>query len=326
MNKFLTKNDVKPYAREYLAELKDIAQHYINLIVEHDEDKNFIKTIFEKVKCCTNPSKKVVLLADENVSLDSFARASLQDKTIVIYFNPKLFDTFKNLKLMFDLAEQFIWHEATHLARMDILGTDEAHNDDISDNAYLGSDAELNAFAIQSLSTTDDRDLAMDTYESCASDEVYDKFINVVDELANNNSPSLFDKACLKARFILDKIEEFRSERPFTTIDEESENYDVPSVSFTIKNSEDNSLSYVRNIEYVQDEDVILISNKFIPSKLSIDIDDVMTVLANHLDAPVKVEYHNGDTKMLDVIDFNRDYSGPTYDDEGWDFLEFIAG
>ena len=96
-----------------------------------------LKTIFEKVKCCTNPSKKVVLLADENVSLDSFARASLQDKTIVIYFNPKLFDTFKNLKLMFDLAEQFIWHEATHLARMDILGTDEAHNDDISDNAYL---------------------------------------------------------------------------------------------------------------------------------------------------------------------------------------------
>ena len=188
MNDFLTKNDVEIYAKEYLAELRDIAQHYISLIIEHDDDKHFINSIFEKVKCCTNPSRKVVLLADENVSLDNFARAVLQDKAIVIYFNPKLFDTFNNLKLMFDLAEQFIWHEATHLARMDVLGTDESHESDISDDKYLGSNAELNAFAIQSLSTTDDKDLAMDIYECCASDEVYDKFIKLRDALANNRN------------------------------------------------------------------------------------------------------------------------------------------
>ena len=77
---------------------------------------------------------------------------------------------------MFEVAEPFIWHEATHLARMDKLGTDESHEPDIDDISYLSSDAELNAFAIQSLVSPEGEDLAAELYDS------YDELLEIFEE------------------------------------------------------------------------------------------------------------------------------------------------
>ena len=329
MNDFLTKNDVEIYAKEYLAELRDIAQHYISLIIEHDDDKHFINSIFEKVKCCTNPSRKVILLADENVSLDNFARAALQDKTIVIYFNPKLFDTFKNLKLMFDLAEQFIWHEATHLARMDKLGTDESHEGDIKDEDYLDSDAEINAFVIQSLSTTDDKDLAMDTYECCASDETYDKFINLRAELENNKSPikeSEEKEEGLLAKDILDLIENEREKYPFS----KEEHDDVPATGIIALLGDRELHTFIRDIAYDRNTNTIVFTNKFKPNLHTKDLDDVTVSLANHLNAKTVFEWtEDGQHHVSKIIGIKRDIINHTYRDgwvdEGYDFIELIV-
>ncbi len=184
-NEFLTKNEVAPYAKEYLKELEDIKNYYVKSLEGHED---FITDLFSKSKSCTNPSRKVVLLADPHLDMETIARAKLQhidnsyDNSIVIYFCPIFFNKLKNLKKMFEVAEQFIWHEATHLARMDILGTDESHEPDISDIKYLGSPSELNAFAIQSLVANPGEDLAAELYD--ISDELAQVFEDIKSKLS----------------------------------------------------------------------------------------------------------------------------------------------
>lgn len=176
-NEFLTKNEVAPYAEEYLKELYDIRDYYIKSLEGHED---FIADLFSKSKSCTSPSRKVVLIADPNLDMDTIARAKLHhidnsyDTAIIVYFCPVFWKSLKNLKKMFEVAEPFIWHEATHLARMDKLGTDESHESDIDDIDYLRSPAELNAFAIQSLVSKEGEDLAAELYDSY--DELYDLF------------------------------------------------------------------------------------------------------------------------------------------------------
>lgn len=178
--KFLTKNEVAPYAEEYLKELYDIRDYYIKSLEGHED---FITDLFGKSKSCTNPSRKVVLIADPNLDMTTIARAKLQhidnsyDTAIIIYFCPIFWKSLKNLKKMFEVAEQFIWHEATHLARMDILGTDESHEPDISEIDYLASPAELNAFAIQSLVANLGEDLAAELYD------ISDKLAQVFEDI-----------------------------------------------------------------------------------------------------------------------------------------------
>lgn len=184
-NEFLTKSEVAPYAEKYLKELHDIRDYYIKSLEGHED---FIADLFSKSKSCTNPSRKVVLLADPHLDMETIARAKLQhidnsyDTSIVIYFCPIFFNKLKNLKKMFEVAEQFIWHEATHLARMDILGTDESHEPDISDIKYLGSPSELNAFAIQSLVANPGEDLAAELYD--LSDELAQVFEDIKSKLS----------------------------------------------------------------------------------------------------------------------------------------------
>lgn len=187
--KFLTKNEVAPYAEEYLKELYDIRDYYIKSLEGHED---FITDLFGKSKSCTNPSRKVVLIADPNLDMTTIARAKLQhidnsyDTAIIIYFCPIFWKSLKNLKKMFEVAEQFIWHEATHLARMDILGTDESHEPDISDIEYLGSPSELNAFAIQSLVANPGEDLAAELYD--ISDELAQIFEDIKSKLEHSQS------------------------------------------------------------------------------------------------------------------------------------------
>lgn len=179
MDKFLTKNEIAPYAEEYLKELYDIRDYYIKSLEGHED---FITDLFGKSKSCTNPSRKVVLIADPNLDIDTIARAKLQhidnsyDTAIIIYFCPIFWKSLKNLKKMFEVAEPFIWHEATHLARMDKLGTDESHESDIDDVDYLRSPAELNAFAIQSLVSKEGEDLAAELYDP------YDELLEIFEE------------------------------------------------------------------------------------------------------------------------------------------------
>jgi len=178
-NEFLTKNEVTPYAEEYLKELYDIRDYYIKSLEGHED---FITDLFSKSKSCTNPSRKVVLIADPNLDMDTIARAKLQhidnsyDTAIIVYLCPVFWKSLKNLKKMFEVAEPFIWHEATHLARMDKFGTDESHESDIDDIDYLRSPAELNAFAIQSIMSKEGEDLAAELYDS------YDELLEIFEE------------------------------------------------------------------------------------------------------------------------------------------------
>lgn len=187
-NEFLTKNEVAPYAEEYLKELYDIRDYYIKSLEGHED---FIADLFSKSKSCTNPSRKVVLIADPNLDMDTIARAKLHhidnsyDTAIIVYFCPVFWKSLKNLKKMFEVAEPFIWHEATHLARMDKLGTDESHESDIDDIDYLRSPAELNAFAIQSLVSKEGEDLAAELYDSY--DELYDLFEEVKSQVSGSS-------------------------------------------------------------------------------------------------------------------------------------------
>lgn len=188
-NEFLTKNEVAPYAKEYLKELEDIKNYYVKSLEGHEE---FIVDLFSKSKSCTNPSRKVVLIADPNLDMDTIARAKLHhidnsyDTAIIVYFCPIFWKSLKNLKKMFEVAEPFIWHEATHLARMDKLGTDESHESDIDDIDYLRSPAELNAFAIQSLVSKEGEDLAAELYDSY--DELYDLFEEVKSQVSGSST------------------------------------------------------------------------------------------------------------------------------------------
>lgn len=186
--KFLTKNEVAPYAKEYLKELEDIKNYYIKSLEGHED---FIADLFGKSKSCTNPSRKVVLIADPNLDMTTIARAKLQhidnsyDTAIIIYFCPIFWKSLKNLKKMFEVAEPLIWHEATHLARMDLFGTDESHESDIGDIDYLRSPSELNAFAIQSLVSKEGEDLAAELYDSY--DELYDLFKEVKSQVSGSS-------------------------------------------------------------------------------------------------------------------------------------------
>ena len=179
MSKFLTKDEVAPYAEEYLKELYDIRDYYIKSLEGHED---FITNLFGKSKSCTSPSRKIVLIADPNLDMDTIARSKLHhidnsyDTAIIVYFCPIFWKSLKNLKKMFEVAEPFIWHEATHLARMDQFGTDESHEPDIDDVDYLRSPAELNAFAIQSLVSKDGEDLAAELYDS------YEELLEIFEE------------------------------------------------------------------------------------------------------------------------------------------------
>lgn len=205
MSKFLTKNEVAPYAEEYLKELYDIRDYYIQSLEGHED---FITDLFGKSKSCTNPSRKVVLLADPNLDMETIVRAKLQhidnsyDTAIIIYFCPVFWKSLKNLKKMFEVAEPFIWHEATHLARMDKLGTDESHESDIDDIDYLRSPAELNAFAIQSIMSNEGEDLAAELYDS------YDELLEIFEETKSqvSGSPITNDEGPLNS---LDESVEF---------------------------------------------------------------------------------------------------------------------
>lgn len=217
-NEFLTKNEVAPYAKEYLKELEDIKNYYIKSLEGHEE---FITDLFKKSKSCTNPSRKVVLLADPHLDMETIARAKLQhidnsyDNSIVIYFCPIFFNKLKNLKKMFEVAEQFIWHEATHLARMDILGTDESHEPDISDIKYLGSPSELNAFAIQSLVANPGEDLAAELYD--ISDELAQVFEDIKSKLEHGqNDESLEESTNLTESRAVDRTSKQDVIGPYT--------------------------------------------------------------------------------------------------------------
>lgn len=204
MSKFLTKNEIAPYAEEYLKELYDIRDYYIKSLEEHED---FITDLFSKSKSCTNPSRKVVLIADPNLDMGTIARAKLQhidnsyDTAIIVYFCPVFWKSLKNLKKMFEVAEPFIWHEATHLARMDKLGTDESHESDIDDIDYLRSPAELNAFAIQSLVSKEGEDLAAELYNS------YDELLEIFEETkAQVSGISSLDESVEFKRSIKDDV------------------------------------------------------------------------------------------------------------------------
>ena len=216
--KFLTKNEVAPYAEEYLKELYDIRDYYIKSLEGHED---FITGLFGKSKSCTNPSRKVVLIADPNLDMTTIARAKLQhidnsyDTAIIIYFCPIFWKSLKNLKKMFEVAEQFIWHEATHLARMDILGTDESHEPDISDIEYLGSPSELNAFAIQSLVANPGEDLAAELYD--ISDELAQVFENIKHKLEHDqNDESLEESTSLTESRAVDRTSKQDIIGPYT--------------------------------------------------------------------------------------------------------------
>lgn len=216
--KFLTKNEVAPYAEEYLKELYDIRDYYIKSLEGHED---FITDLFGKSKSCTNPSRKVVLIADPNLDMTTIARAKLQhidnsyDTAIIIYFCPIFWKSLKNLKKMFEVAEQFIWHEATHLARMDILGTDESHEPDISEIDYLASPAELNAFAIQSLVANLGEDLAAELYD--ISDELAQVFEDIKYKLEHDqNDESLKESINLTESRAVDRTSKQDIIGPYT--------------------------------------------------------------------------------------------------------------
>lgn len=216
--KFLTKNEVAPYAEEYLKELYDIRDYYIKSLEGHED---FITDLFGKSKSCTNPSRKVVLIADPNLDMTTIARAKLQhidnsyDTAIIIYFCPIFWKSLKNLKKMFEVAEQFIWHEATHLARMDILGTDESHEPDISEIDYLVSPAELNAFAIQSLVANPGEDLAAELYD--ISDELAQVFEDIKYKLEHDqNDESLKESINLTESRAVDRTSKQDIIGPYT--------------------------------------------------------------------------------------------------------------
>lgn len=216
--KFLTKNEVAPYAEEYLKELYDIRDYYIKSLEGHED---FITDLFGKSKSCTNPSRKVVLIADPNLDMTTIARAKLQhidnsyDTAIIIYFCPIFWKSLKNLKKMFEVAEQFIWHEATHLARMDILGTDESHEPDISEIDYLASPAELNAFAIQSLVANPGEDLAAELYD--ISDELAQVFEDIKYKLEHDqNDESLKESINLTESRAVDRTSKQDIIGPYT--------------------------------------------------------------------------------------------------------------
>ena len=217
-NEFLTKNEVAPYAKEYLKELEDIRDYYIKSLEGHED---FIADLFGKSKSCTNPSRKVVLIADPNLDMTTIARAKLQhidnsyDTAIIIYFCPIFWKSLKNLKKMFEVAEQFIWHEATHLARMDILGTDESHEPDISEIDYLASPAELNAFAIQSLVANPGEDLAAELYD--ISEELAQVFEDIKYKLEyGQNDESLGESANLTESRAVDRTSKQDIIGPYT--------------------------------------------------------------------------------------------------------------
>ncbi|MCF0124842.1 MAG: hypothetical protein HUJ68_03650 [Clostridia bacterium] len=183
---YVTIKQVKPIAEEYLNEFYDIQDYYLEAIKNTDEQ--FLENLFDNAKTngITNSSRKVVILSDVYLTKDEIARAKLKEiskgkYSIVIFFHPGFFKK-KSIAKMFEIAEQYIWHEATHIARMKLLKTMEAHEGDIDDLEYLMTEAELNAFAVQSLSTTDDIDLAAETYECCATDDVYDKFLDAKEQ------------------------------------------------------------------------------------------------------------------------------------------------
>lgn len=216
--KFLTKNEVAPYAEEYLKELYDIRDYYIKSLEGHED---FITDLFGKSKSCTNPSRKVVLIADPNLDMTTIARAKLQhidnsyDTAIIIYFCPIFWKSLKNLKKMFEVAEQFIWHEAAHLARMDILGTDESHEPDISEIDYLASPAELNAFAIQSLVANPGEDLAAELYD--ISDELAQVFEDIKYKLEHDqNDESLKESINLTESRAVDRTSKQDIIGPYT--------------------------------------------------------------------------------------------------------------
>lgn len=216
--KFLTKTEVAPYAEEYLKELYDIRDYYIKSLEGHED---FITDLFGKSKSCTNPSRKVVLIADPNLDMTTIARAKLQhidnsyDTAIIIYFCPIFWKSLKNLKKMFEVAEPFIWHEATHLARMDLFGTDESHEPDIDDISYLSSDAELNAFAIQSIMSKEGEDLAAELYD--ISDELAQVFEDIKHKLEHDqNDESLEESTNLTESRAVDRTSKQDVIGPYT--------------------------------------------------------------------------------------------------------------
>ena len=66
-NEFLTKNEVAPYAEEYLKELYDIRDYYIKSLEGHEE---FITDLFKKSKSCKMGSCWIFL--KYNKSFDIF--------------------------------------------------------------------------------------------------------------------------------------------------------------------------------------------------------------------------------------------------------------
>lgn len=239
--KFLTKNEVAPYAEEYLKELYDIRDYYIKSLEGHED---FITDLFGKSKSCTNLSRKVVLIADPNLDMTTIARAKLQhidnsyDTAIVVYFCPIFWKSLKNLKKMFEVAESFIWHEATHLARMDKLGTDESHELDIDDIDYLRSPAELNAFAIQSLVSKEGEDLAAELYDS------YDELLEIFEETKAqvSGSNSLDESVEFKRDIRDDVIGPYQDYYQSLTYDKQLNDYfekeDLPYEAYSTKYDE----------------------------------------------------------------------------------------
>ena len=239
--KFLTKTEVAPYAEEYLKELYDIKNYYIKSLEGHED---FITDLFGKSKNCTNPSRKVVLIADPNLDMTTIARAKLQhidnsyDTAIIVYFCPIFWKSLKNLKKMFEVAEPFIWHEATHLARMDKLGTDESHEPDIDDISYLSSDAELNAFAIQSLVSKEGEDLAAELYDS------YDELLEIFEETKAqvSRSNSLDESVDFKRSIKDDVIGPYQDYYQSLTYDKQLNGYfekeDLPYEAYSTKYDE----------------------------------------------------------------------------------------
>ena len=76
---------------------------------------------------------------------------------------------------------------------MDKLGTDESHEPDISDIEYLGSPAELNAFAIQSLVANPGEDLAAELYD--ISDELAQVFEDIKSKLEHGQNDESLEES-----------------------------------------------------------------------------------------------------------------------------------
>ena len=132
---------------------------------------------------------------------------------------------------------------------------------------------------------------------------------------------------CLTASQVLDKIEDFRKEKPFIPY----ENWEggEPFTSLDIEGH--GALGSARRLKYSPEKNAILISNKFFPEDSFIEIEDFITFLANHLDADVILEYHSGDMEYLNVIDVERDYLPPfegdedNYAEDGYDIIKLVA-